>query len=78
MSKHYGLSDIHWIEEKLYFRRKDVKLKIIPSEGFFRIEWPDGVQSSDFYNFTRARLAAKVYVLNNIEEFSQKQGERVA
>lgn len=63
MSKHYGLSDLHWIDERLYFKGKDVNLKIVPFGEFFKIEWPDGVQSADFYNFTRARQAAKKYIL---------------
>lgn len=72
--KHYGLSDTHWIEDKLYFRGKDVGLKIIPFGEFFKIEWPDGVQSADFYNFTRCRHAAKLYIL----EQHQIEGESLS
>jgi len=70
VSKHYGLSDTYWKDDKLYFHKKDTKLKIIPSENeLFRIEWPDRVKSADFYNFTRAREAAKLYVLKHVKEF---------
>lgn len=73
--KNYGLSDIHWVDEKLYFRGKDVGLRIVPfmlSDVLFRIQWPDGSESVDFYNFTRARLAAKTYIL---DEFLNRGGE---
>ncbi len=41
----------------------------IPENELFRIEWPDRVKSADFYNFTRAREAAKLYVLKHVKEF---------
>lgn len=46
--------------------------KIVEHEtykGMYYLEWPDGVQSADFYNLTRAKDILKNYdsYVNNME-----------
>lgn len=59
-----------WKDNDLFL--KDEKLmsviqdKQYPSQ--FRLEWPDGVLSKDFYNFTRAKEHAMRIVLKTLGE----------
>lgn len=36
------------------------KHKIVEENGFYRVKYPDGVLSEDFYNLTRAKNHAAV------------------
>jgi hypothetical protein len=78
-SEDYRMDDLHWIDEKLYFCGKDTGMTVVPfvelytqyrpEDKLFKVMWPDGVCSHDFYNFTRAREAAKKFVLEAPQEF---------
>lgn len=65
--KHYGQSDYEWKNNKLYLNDKKTGYSIVPDGGLgkmFKVRWPDGVLSEDYYNLTRAkdhasRLAAE-------------------
>lgn len=72
MATHYASSDFTWKKDKLYFN--DLMIEVVPHESFpnmFRLRWPDGILSKDFYNYTRARdnaLKVSLTKKNGIEE----------
>lgn len=50
------------------------KFEIVPHEeypGQFRVKYPDGVLSKDFYNYTRAREHASI--LSTSKEYRNKK-----
>lgn len=56
--------------KKLYYFEKDTEFSVVPDdvEGMWRVRWPDGVLSQDYYNLVRAKdHCAKVFMeLGNI------------
>lgn len=61
--------DFNFKKEKLYVQGVDTGISVVPDlvhENMFRVKWPDGVLSKDFYNFTMARENART-VANRID-----------
>lgn len=51
--------------KKLYYFEKDTRFSVVPDsvEGMWRVRWPDGVLSQDYYNLVRAKdHCAKVFM----------------
>lgn len=79
MSTHYGTSHFSWKDYELYFRNQKTGISIVlfPSvsgrRSLWKIKFPAGTLSDDFYNETRAKDNAKKYEmrrLNMVEEDS--------
>lgn len=59
-----GYKDFNWKKNKLFLRTEDTKISVVPDkeqEGMFRVKWPDGVLSEDFYNLARVKDTAINY-----------------
>lgn len=54
---------LNWIAFKLYDGKNFTGFKVkLCFDGLFRVIWPDGVESEDYYNLTHAREnAIKAY-----------------
>lgn len=55
--KHYAPSDFQWKDLDLYLGIKETGFSVekTKTELMFRVKWPDGVLSEDYYNLPRAR-----------------------
>lgn len=55
----YSHNQFKWIDGALYLNGVDLGFQLIPfwvnEIKFYKIIWPDGVVSADFYNLTRAK-----------------------
>ncbi len=60
-------NNLKWKENKLYLKDKLVAeiVPFIAQEGMYRIKWPDGTKSNDFYNLTRAKDNAVKIVIED-------------
>lgn len=60
-----GKNNLSFKFKKLYHSDEDTGFSVVPDdkvEKMFRVRWPDGVLSADYYNLTRARdHAARLY-----------------
>lgn len=58
--------DITFKEDKLYHGDKDTGYSVVPGGPeykMWKVSWPDGVLSQDYYNLTRAKdHAASLYL----------------
>lgn len=67
----YGRKDLKWVKNSLW-NKDNYILAIVPdknAKGMFWIKWPDGTQSKDYYNKTRAKnhaIALTVGELNDM------------
>jgi hypothetical protein len=52
---HFGSKELTWWDHELYFKDKYLGKVITAAHGLWRIEWPDGIRSVDYYNLTRAK-----------------------
>lgn len=71
-----GRNNLSWKKKELYHGTKNTGYKIYPSgpdNKFYRIQWPDGEISDDFYNLSRAKDNASRIYLKDIGE-SQLEG----
>lgn len=53
----YSYKEFSWKENDLFYQ-EELLYAVVSDEKYpsmFRIKWPDGILSADFYNLTRAR-----------------------
>ena len=51
---------LNWRKYELYYGDKNTGFSVKPSEeDLWIIEWPDGVESADWYNLSRAKENAR-------------------
>lgn len=75
--KHYGQSDFDWKKNKLYLTGKKTGYSVIEEKGhpgMFRIRWPDGILSEDFYNLTRAKDHASTIAAEDMRKTIGAEG----
>lgn len=54
---HYGRDKLSWKKDKLMFKNKEI-ISVVPDARHtsqWRVLWPNGDLSTDFYNYSRAK-----------------------
>ncbi len=71
----YKRNDFTWKDNKLYLKDR-LFFTLVPK--LFKIRWPDGVESEDIYNKTRAVEHAFLLALKEMNEGSDLEHARNA
>jgi len=72
----YGTNDLEWKGKGLFLKQKNPLIQIVEDtthKGMYRLLWPDGVKSADFYNFTRAKDHAMTMALRELNKETEDQ-----
>lgn len=72
----YGRSRFTWVKNSIWFKDQYILAIVedLETKGMFWIKWPDGTQSKDYYNKTRARehaMKLAMHQVNGVEEAEQ-------
>lgn len=73
----YGSKDLTWVKNSLWLQDNYI-LAVVPDEThkkMFWIKWPDGTQSTDFYNISRAKDHAVSLTLKDLNLEAQETGQ---
>lgn len=68
--RHPSSDRLLWEDNKLYYEG-EFKVEVVPDTkhpNMFRLKWPDGVLSRDFYNITWARQHAREIAMDLSEQ----------
>lgn len=70
----HSRKELKWVKSSLWYKDTYILAIVedLEQKGMFWIKWPDGTQSDDYYNKTRARNHAMALTLkdmnNGVEE----------
>lgn len=73
-----GKNNLTFRYKKLYRGEEDTGFSVVPDKikGMWRIRWPDGVESADFYNLTMAKEnTRRIYLEGQNKAPSSPAGE---